>query len=324
MDVVVLTIASSTALVPRVTAANPVSTAGGYLSRGAKCYTSRMLELPYRTALLALPLDDVPFVIFDVESTGLEASAGDRIVEIALMRWHNRTVVRRFETLINPGRPISAAAFAVNRIDALELAQSPTFAEVAPSLLAELEGAVLVAHNIPFDMHFLNTELALLSKPPLDNLVLDTLTLSRSFLQYPRYSLTALSNELGFERPSHRAMSDVMVLQQLFDHLLSRLRTLGVETLGDLVRAQRGLLPGAPEPEAPPLIAEALRNGTRLRIAYRSRGEEPVWREILPLEFQTAREIPRLLAYCYLRNGQRTFYLDRIDEIVTGDTADIQ
>jgi DNA polymerase-3 subunit epsilon len=283
-----------------------------------------MLHLPYRTALLERPLDDVPFVIFDVESTGLEASAGDCIVEIALIRWHNRTVVRRYETLVNPGRPISPAAYAVNRIDARELAQAPTFAEIVPTLLAELDGAVLVAHNVPFDMHFLNTELSRVGKPPLPNLVLDTLTLSRCFLQHDRYSLTALSGALGFDRPSHRAMSDVLALQQLFDHLLNRLQTLGVSTLAELVRAQRGLLPGQPEPEAPPLIAEALRNGTRLRIAYRSRGEEPIWREILPLEFQTAREIPRLLAYCYLRNGQRTFYLDRIEEMLPTDATQAQ
>lgn len=279
-----------------------------------------MLEQSYRTALLARPLDDVPFVIFDVESTGLEASAGDRVVEIALMRWHNRAVVRRYETLVNPGRPITPAAFAVNRIDARELAQAPTFADIAPTLLAELEDAVLVAHNVPFDMHFLNTELAHIGKPPLPNLVLDTLTLSRCFLHHDRYSLGALSRALGFDRPSHRAMSDVVALQQLLEHLLNRLQMLGVSTLADLVRAQRGLLPGQPEPEAPPLIGEALRNGTRLRIAYRSRGEEPIWREILPLEFQTDREIPRLLAYCYLRNGQRTFYLDRIEQMLAADT----
>ena len=95
---------------------------------------------------------------------------------------------------------------------------------------------------------------------------------------------------------------------------------LGVVTLADLVRAQRGLLPGQPEPEAPPLIAEALRNGTRLRIAYRTKGGEPTSREILPLEFQVDRGFPRLIAYCYLRNGQRTFYLDRIAEVAAAAT----
>src|ERR671938_408100 len=122
-----------------------------------------------REALLALPIHHVPFVLLDVESTGLDARAGDRICEIAFVRWQGGEVIGRFETLVDPGRSISAGAYAVNGIE--------------------------------------------------DD-----------------------------------------ALMGLFDHLLTRLRRLGVVPLADLVRAQRGLLPGQPEPEAPPLIAEALRN----------------------------------------------------------------
>ena len=271
-----------------------------------------------REALLALPIHHVPFVLLDVESTGLDARAGDRICEIAFVRWQGGEVVGRFETLVDPGRSISAGAYAVNGIEDDALMGAPSFADLAPRLLHELDGTVLVAHNVPFDVEFIDTELVRIGRPRLTNLALDTLTLARSFLTHDRYSLQALSRDLGFDRPAHRAMSDVLALLALFDHLLTRLRMLGVVTLADLVRAQRGLLPGQPEPEAPPLIAEALRNGTRLRIAYRTGGAEPIAREILPLEFQTESGPPRLIAYCYLRNGQRTFYLDRITEIAPG------
>jgi DNA polymerase-3 subunit epsilon len=274
-----------------------------------------MAEIDDREALLALPLQRVPFVLLDVESTGLDAAGGDRICEVALLRWQNGETVRRFETLIDPGQPISPAAYAVNQIEAEALEGAPLFAEIAPALLRELDGAVIVAHNVPFDVLFLDTELARLDLPRLPNIALDTLTLARSFLDQDRYSLHALSRALGFERPAHRAMSDVIALQALFEHLLARLRMLGVVTLADLVRAQRGLLPGQPEPETPALIAQALRDGTRLHIAYRTNGGEPIAREILPLEFQNANGAPRLLAYCYLRNGQRIFYLDRIEEL---------
>lgn len=279
-----------------------------------------MVVAENRLTQLVLPLNVVPFVLLDVESTGLEASRGDRICEIALMRWQDGQVVQKFQTLINPGRSISPEAFRVNRIDAHALKGAPTFAEIADILTKELEGAVLVAHNVPFDVHFLNTEFALLGRPPLPHIVLDTLTLARCFLLHERYSLAALSRDLGFERPSHRAMSDVVALLALFEHLLSRLRMLGVTTLGDLMRAQRGLLPGQPEPEAPAILAEALRNGTRLRISYQKRGAEPMAREILPLELQNVGGVLRLLAYCYLRNSQRTFYLDRIVEFAPVDT----
>lgn len=254
-------------------------------------------------------------MLLDIESTGLDVAAGDRICEIALLRWQAAETVSRFETLVDPGQPISPGAFAVNRIDDDALIGAPPFSAIVEPLLHELAGAVIVAHNVPFDVRFLDAELARLGRAPLPNILLDTLTLARSFLLHDRYSLHALSRELGFDRPAHRAMSDVIALQALFAHLLARLRMLGVVTLADLLRAQRGLLPGEPEPEAPPLIAAALRNGTRLRIAYRAKGDVLTVREILPLEFQAGRELPRLVAYCYLRNGQRTFYLDRIESL---------
>lgn len=274
-----------------------------------------MLSATHRQAAHALPLDHVPFVLLDIESTGLEAKRGDRICEIALLRLEDGEVTRRWQTLVDPGRPISAGAYAVNGIDDDALAGAPLFAEVADRLLDELDGAVIVAHNVPFDVEFLDTELQRLGQPRLPNIVLDTLTLARSFLSHHRYNLTALSRDLGFVPPSHRAMSDVIALQALFAHLLARLRMLGVVTLGDLVRAQRGLLPGEPEPEIPALIAAALRDGSRLRIAYRTKGADPVVREILPLDYRAGQGVPRLVAYCYLRNGQRTFYLDRMDMI---------
>ena len=270
---------------------------------------------------MALPLSVVPFVLLDIESTGLDADAGDRICEIALVRWQANTIVRRFETLVNPGRSVSPAAYAVHRIRDESLTTAPAFEHVVDDLLRELDGAVIVAHNVPFDLHFLDTELKRTGRPALGNIVVDTLTLSRRFLLHDRYSLGALSRDLGFDRPAHRAMSDVIALLALFEHLLQRLRMLGVTTLGELVRAQRGLLPGEPEPPAPPLLAEALLNGSRLRIAYRTAGGEPVSRLILPLELQNAGGTPRLIAYCYLRNGQRTFYLDRIVELAAAGPA---
>lgn len=272
-----------------------------------------MLETVDRKAAELLALGDVPFVLLDIETTGLEAYKGDRIVEIALARRENGTIVRSWETLVNPGRAISHDAYAVNRIEAASLALAPSFADIADALANELAGAVIVAHNVPFDVEFLNVELARIGRPRLANILLDTLSLARIFLSHERYNLAALSHDLGFDRPSHRAMSDVIALSLLFDHLLTQLRMSGVTTLGDLMRANRGLLPGQPEPEAPPLLADALLNGTRLRIAYRSRGAEPIDREILPIELQTAEGLPRLKAFCYLRNGPRTFYLDRID-----------
>jgi DNA polymerase-3 subunit epsilon len=107
----------------------------------------------------------------------------------------------------------------------------------------------------------------------------------------------------------------VVALKAVFVHLLERLRMLGVSTLDVLLRAQRGLLPGDPEPNAPAALLTALRDGRQLHITYRTGGGDPVPRTILPLELQHTGGLPRLIAYCYLRNSQRTFYLDRIGDL---------
>lgn len=272
-----------------------------------------------RQRLLALPLNDVPFVLFDVESTGLEPQHGDRLCEIALAHWQGGTQRGVYQTLINPGRPISPDAFAVNNIPAYLLTNAPSFEQISGPLLAHLDGQVLVAHNAPFDFSFLNTELIRLNKPALNNPLVDTLQLARTFLNHDRYNLAALSRALGVERPSHRAMSDVVALKAVFAHLLERLRMLGVTTLDDLLRAQRGLLPGDPEPHAPTALLTALQQGRKLHITYRTGGGDPIPRLILPLELQHTHAAPRLIAYCYLRNAQRTFYLDRIGELSLAD-----
>jgi DNA polymerase-3 subunit epsilon len=272
-----------------------------------------------RNRLLQLPLTDVPFVLFDVESTGLEPQHGDRVCEIALIHWQGGVQRGTYQTLINPGRPISPDAFAVNNIAADLLVAAPSFETISARLLEHLDGKVLVAHNAPFDFSFLNVELIRLGRPALNNPLIDTLQLARTFLVHERYNLAALSRALGVESPSHRAMSDVIALKALFVHLLERLRMLGITTLDDLLRAQRGLMPGDPEPPAPPALLTALREGRKLHITYHTGGGDPVPRDILPLELQYIGGMNRLIAFCYLRNAQRTFYLDRIGELTLVD-----
>ena len=124
-------------------------------------------ESDERAPLLDQPLHTVPLVFFDLETTGLFPHRGDRVCEVALLRERGGEPERRFETLVNPQRPLSEQSFLVNGIRAEELAGAPLFAEAAGPLRAISEGAVLVAHNAPFDMEFLHTELARAGLPPI-------------------------------------------------------------------------------------------------------------------------------------------------------------
>jgi DNA polymerase-3 subunit epsilon len=105
------------------------------------------------------PLNQVAFALFDVETTGLSPAYGHRVCEVACLRVHDGLEVGSFESLVDPGRPISPGAFRVNRITPDMLSGAPTFAAVAGPFLALMEGAVLVAHNAPFDLGFLAAEL---------------------------------------------------------------------------------------------------------------------------------------------------------------------
>jgi DNA polymerase-3 subunit epsilon len=268
------------------------------------------------TALQGQPLEALPLTFFDVETTGLGPVHEHRICEIALLRIRGDQMESSFATLVNPHRAVDAGAFAVNKISTTMLERAPSFAAIAEQVADIIRDSVLIAHNAPFDMAFLNHEFALLGHPPLPNISIDTLVLSRQLLSCPSHSLRALASDLGLAIPTHRAMSDVIVLRSLFERLAPMLAPLGITNLGEILRYQRGLLPGEPEPDPPPLVAQALRENRLLRIIYRSRSTpHPTERVVQPLEISQMRGGIYVRAYCHLRKDVRLFALNKIEEM---------
>jgi DNA polymerase-3 subunit epsilon len=262
------------------------------------------------------PLDAVPWLIFDVETTGLLPNGGDRIVEIAMLRMRYATLEASFSSLVNPERASSPQAQAVHGIPTALLADAPHFADIADTVLAMLAGSVLVAHNAPFDVAFLETELKLAGRPVPTNPVIDTLTLARRLLSRSSYSLQSLAGELALAPPTHRALSDVFALQGVYSYLHEFLGERQIITLNDLLRFQRGVLPGQPEPIAPPPIRRALNEGRCLRIIYRSRSNPyPTERTIRPIELTSEHSGLFLRAYCFLRNDVRSFAINKIEQL---------
>ncbi len=271
-----------------------------------------------------LPLAELPLVFFDVETTGLEPADGHRICELALAReWHG-TLQAAYETLINPEREMDRGAQAVHGLDAAVLAHAPRFAQVQAQVVDLLSDAVLVAHNAAFDVRFLNHELRRAGQPLLHLPVLDTLVLARRLLRLKAYNLTALAESCGLQqRPSHRAMQDVLTLRELFAHLMTLLAEQEqLTTLDGVLRFQRGLRPSDPEPTPPPLIAQALAERRVLRIRYRSRSvPDGMQRDILPLEVIQEASGLNVRAYCYHRGDVRVFALKKIEQIELLDVA---
>jgi DNA polymerase-3 subunit epsilon len=223
--------------------------------------------------------------------------------------------------LADPGRPISAGAYRINRITPELLHGAPTFGEVAAPLLELMADAVLVAHNAPFDLGFLAAELEIAKLPPPEGPVVDTLSLVRRAYSFARNSLEAVASALEVDgTPIHRAMADVETTYHVLEQILWDLdRRWGVTTLGQLIAFQGGPIP-YPHPRAlplPPTIAEALEASGQVRMRYvDARGRETE-RVVRPLRVHERQGNLYLVAHCYRAEALRTFRLDRVVELAS-------
>ena len=167
-------------------------------------------------------INDVEFTIFDTETTGLDFASGERIVEIAGVRFKGETIIAEFDSLVNSGKPVSPGAFAVNKISSQMLQTAPGAEKVIPVFLNFVANSCLASYNTEFDLGFLNNELNLLkleAKRPTQ--ALDILTLARNVLPgLSRYALWFVAQALEIKNDQkHRALADVELTLQVFNKL---------------------------------------------------------------------------------------------------------
>ena len=169
-------------------------------------------------------LNELEYVILDVETTGLSPQGGDRVVEIAALKVKDSKPVEKYHSLINPERNISWGAFMVNRISQEMVEAAPTFQRIVSQLMEFLgDTPCLVAHNASFDMGFLRNELFLANCPLKQEWnILDTVKMSRALLpNLLYYRLWFVARSLGIDQEQeHRAMGDVYLTYQVFIRLL--------------------------------------------------------------------------------------------------------
>ena len=261
-------------------------------------------------------LDEIDFLVIDVETTGLSAERGDRVCEIGAVKLRAGTVVDSFGSLIDPQRPISPGAFAVNQISPEMLAGAPQFAGVAERLQALMKDGVLVAYNAGFDLSFIDMEFALLGQKRLARKTVDALSLARQLLPgLKRYPQEHVAGMVGISFPvKHRALEDAMVTAKLFTMFTTILKAHGCSTFDDLFR--RDLLQ-ALYIKRMSIVNHALTTKSNLWIKYLSpRNSEITDRLVTPKECideQFERnQITSLLAYCHSAQAERNFRIDRI------------
>ncbi len=175
-------------------------------------------------------------IIFDTETTGLDPKSGDRMVEIGCIEMIGRVETgRSFHAYFNPERDMPPEAERVHGLSAAFLATKSRFGEEVDQLLEFLGDAPLVAHNAGFDFGFLNNELALIGRTPinLDRMV-DTVAIARKRHPGAKLSLDVLCTRYGIDRShrvKHGALLDAELLAQVYVELTGG-RQIGLGLVG--------------------------------------------------------------------------------------------
>jgi len=164
-------------------------------------------------------------IVLDTETTGLDPDLGHRIVEIGCVEIHDRRVTdRHFHCYLNPERLVEGGALEVHGITDAFLKDKPKFGDVVDEFLAFIEGSELIIHNAPFDVGFLDAELARLDRSPNERIaniaqVLDTVVLARELHPGQRVSLDALCKRYEIDnsnRQLHGALLDAELLADVY------------------------------------------------------------------------------------------------------------
>ena len=183
-------------------------------------------------------LEEVGFVVFDLETTGAKAPPC-RVIEIGAYLVRDGTIQGEFHSLVDPEEPVPPFITALTGISDEMVRSAPTFAEVLPGFLDFIGDGVLVAHNAQFDLAFLNYEIGKVFEDyRIANPSLCTVHLSRKLLPLVQnHKLKTLAEHYSVELINHhRAGPDARATAEIFLYLLHELRRVGVH---DLAGARR-------------------------------------------------------------------------------------
>jgi DNA polymerase-3 subunit epsilon len=189
---------------------------------------------------LDIPLAEAKFIIVDVETTGMKPP-GARITEIGAVEVRGGEMRLEFAQLVDPGCPIPAEIAQMTGITNTMVAGQPTIEQVWPYFRSFLGDSIVVAHNAPFDLAFLDHEAWRSSGEPLPNPELCTVKVSRRAWPWmERHNLDTVASNLGLTFSArHRALGDARVTAQVLLEALPQLASQGVQSVGELLRRQR-------------------------------------------------------------------------------------
>lgn len=185
-----------------------------------------------------LDLIDTTYVVFDVETTGFNATSGDSLIEIGAVKINNGEIIDAFDELINPGRPIPSNITKFTHITDMMVKDCRNELEVTTDFKKWIGDLPLVAHNAKFDRSFLSSVYNRYNLGELNNAIIDTMQLSRILNpEEPKHNLSIVTKryEVEFDEESHhRADYDAKATAIVLSKMLLKLRARGVQKIDDL------------------------------------------------------------------------------------------
>lgn len=225
---------------------------------------------------LGTPLAEVTFVVVDLETTG-GSPKDSAITEIGAVKIRGGQVLGEFQTLVDPGHEIPPYISVLTGITSAMVAAAPRIGAVLPTFLEFARGAVLVAHNAPFDLGFLKAACAENALVWPSSASVDTAVLARRLLtrdEVPNCKLATLAPYFSAATsPTHRALDDARATVDVLHGLFERLGPLGITTLEELTGLTRQV---DPERRRKRHLADGVPHGPGVYL-FRGPNDEPLY-----------------------------------------------
>lgn len=173
-------------------------------------------------------MNNISFVCIDCETTGLDLEK-DRIIEVAVIKFNFTSILAKFESLVDPGCPISAESLAIHHITQEMVTGQPNITSLLPEILDMVGKHTIIGHGVGFDIALItkSAERAGIPTTIQHNPFIDTLRMARRYGDSPTNSLEMLRKHFNIqEEGAHRAMNDVLVNMEVFKYLAKNYRNL--------------------------------------------------------------------------------------------------
>jgi DNA polymerase III epsilon subunit family exonuclease len=273
---------------------------------------------------LLQPLHQIPIAVIDVETTGASAQHGHRVIELGIVRIEGGQKVAEYQQLFDPQRWVSPGITALTGISQDMLVGQPRFFEQLGRITALLSGAIILGHNVRFDLSFVGKEYRRCGKDLCtvlgkEVLVLDTVRIARRRFGRGGNGLGRLAMRLGVEQvTAHRALADAQTTHLVFEQLMQPVGGWST-SLCDCLVQQGGpmrLTPATAAEDPLPLeLEEALEQHRPVLMVYLDARQKRTERTINPIEIRRSGEEMVLIAHCHLRGDRRNFKVERIVEL---------